>query len=672
MASTACFMWLILVLPLAPVSAIVIRRGVDEHLNTSKPAKVAMPAPNGYFKQHTDDAEAWRFGQPQSFGNASSGVLPPKCPADVSENGPYFQEYVYPDEIHTICDYRHPCNKQGTNLERLNSIRGLLARTKTLLNGLGVEYAIYGGSAIGQQRCGDVLPWDVDCDVVVWEKDVHKISAGDLDHQYTVIHKAYENYGVPFVVADKTTGFYCDIFFMKYNPDNHHVGFAWPWGEHVCYDMDAGYPHSQELKRCNLYPAEVVFPFVPCVLNGVQHTCMKDQLGYLKHEYGEGVTEPNVTTNLVDHTEPHSKTTKGAEMLQMEGPYSPTEHWQNFTVLCITMLLLIFVGIFVSKRSGGQWNTVYMAAYLILGVGEYLLARSISIQHGGLPFYAPVGVVAIEILKLFVTFGIVAWTGSWQCLSKVTFADAKQLSAPVFMYFGLNTLFYLVISTVALATYAISFELQIIVVAALGWVVFGRELSSWQALACVGVCVGAAIQHMGEHEKGASWAGFLWPVCMAVWAASSTIVCEYVFKQGMHLDINAQNTYMYAFSIVLGMVISCVMKFYLGLLWTDLVAGLHHPQVIVLLTLRGLFGIACSRILKYMDSLSKTIGSALCAPLALGLAPIAIHEHVGTFTLAAIIITYIASFIYWTNPATVAEPPKGSPRDSEKLSSGAC
>jgi drug/metabolite transporter (DMT)-like permease len=567
--------------------------------------------------------------------------------------------------VHTICDYRHPCDKQGTNLERLNSIRGLLGRTKTLLDDLQIEYAIYGGSAIGQERCGDVLPWDKDCDVVVWEEDVHKITEGDLDSQYTVMHKSFENYGVPYAVADKKTGFYCDIFFMKSNAETHHVEFAWPWGRDVCNDMSTSWPFSADIKRCNRYPAHIVAPFAPCTLNGVQHTCMKDQLAYLNLEYGPGVTKPNLAINSVGRAQPNAtrqlaaKTKKGSWMRQ--GPYSLPEHWQNLTVLCITMLLLIFAGIFATNRSGGQWNNVYMATYLIFGVCEYLLARSVSIQHNGLPFYGPCGVVAIEALKLLVTLGLVAWTGSWQGFGKVTSSDALQLSVPAFMYFGQNTFFYIAISWVVLATYAITFELQIIVVAALALVVFGRTLNRSQAAACVGVCIGAAIHRMGKHEMGASLGELLPPICMAVWVATSTIVSEYVLKAGNHLDVNVQNTYMCAFSIVLGMVGSWVMKWHLGLHWMELLVGLHHPQVIVLLTLRALFGIACSRILKYMDSLSKTIASALCAPLALGLAPLAIDEHVDSFTLVAIFITYIASLVYWTNPGACAseKPSKG-------------
>jgi len=663
-----------LVLQVIPVAGIFLGRGAPLQASPQKGAlDHAVPhegehasrqwVRNGTLDEdgeHSEDAQTWKLGQPQSL---VSRVLPPKCPSEVSEDSPYMQEYVLPNKIHTICKYRQPCDKVGTNLERLQSIRGLLKATKKELNKRGVSYALYGGSAIGQQRCEDVLPWDADCDVVVWMHDVHKIVGGDIDgpNGRHSMMKTDGNSAIPYVVADKKTGFYCDVFFMDYDEVSQQVDIAWPWGTYSCPNMDTTWPFNSEPKRCNKFPRDTIHPFKPCVLDGVTHNCLANQPAYLAQEYGGDVTQPNVSTALVAHSP-----TKGTQMLQ--GIHPATDRWQNMAVLGMTFLLLIFAGVFVSKRSGGGWNTVYMAAYLGFGVCEYLLARSISIQHGGLPFYAPCGVVVIDAIKLVVTLSLIAWSRTWECIGKVTYPDAAQLLVPVVMYFGLNTLFYIAISAVVLASYAITFELQIIVVAALGWVVFGRSLSTAQAAACIGVIGGAFIHHVGEHAKGASWQGIFLPACMAVWAATCTITCEYVFKAGARLDINAQNLYMYGFSIVLGFCVAFVMKWFGGLSWSEMLVGLSNPSVIALLALRAVFGIACSRILKYMDSLSKTIASALCAPLALGLAPLVINEHISTLTVVAIVITYVASLVFWTNPGA----PTDVPAESDKLADVKC
>lgn len=255
---------------------------------------------DGIFQEDIDDAQFWKTGKPPTFSELGGYHLPPKCPSDHSENSAYFQEMVYPNKVHTICDYRQPCNKKGTNLERLKSIRGLLAATKSLLDGNQVPYALYQGSAIGQHRCGDVLPWDADCDVVVWMEDAHKIPPGDLAWPYTVRHNK-QNSAIPFVVADKTTGFYCDIFFMHKVGNN--VGMAWPWSPRTCsvdWAKSTSYPFNHETKHCHYHDADLVTPFVPCYLNGIQHMCFKDQAAYLTEYYGPSVlTVPNVSTELL-------------------------------------------------------------------------------------------------------------------------------------------------------------------------------------------------------------------------------------------------------------------------------------------------------------------------------------------------------------------------------------
>lgn len=280
----------------------------QQALGDNKPSELHLEEAN-LQKERRGDEETWQLGAPRwQIGNAqsfSSHVLPPKCPADVSPDSPYMQEHVLPDPVHTICKYRQPCDRKGSNLERLQSIRGLLGRTKQLMNDIGIPYAIYGGSAIGQHRCGDVLPWDSDCDVVVWMEDAHKIPPGDLDGvngQYSVVpshelHGEYTGTSIPFVVADKTTGFYCDVFFMhRLHPNSDWVGLAWPWGEETCPSMSDAYPFNSGIKHCDKIPLKYVLPFVPCVLDGIQHNCFQDQPAYLEDQYGPTWNHANVST----------------------------------------------------------------------------------------------------------------------------------------------------------------------------------------------------------------------------------------------------------------------------------------------------------------------------------------------------------------------------------------
>jgi len=260
------------------------------HDRSEEEAKPHYVVESAQAEEETSDAESWRFGVPHVFASGV-GSLPPKCAADASDQDPYWNEMVNVVADHIECKYRKPCDKKTSNLDRLNSIRGVLGKAKTLLDGLNIEYSIYAGSAIGQERCGDVLPWDADCDIVVWERDVEKISTGDLDHQYTVKQKSTF---IPRAVEDKATGFYCDVFAMRHNSVTNEVEMPWPWGVSRCKDAYAY--AGEQIHKCWRVPYDIVAPFVPCTLNGVQQTCMHNQLAFLQYMYGSGVGSPNVAT----------------------------------------------------------------------------------------------------------------------------------------------------------------------------------------------------------------------------------------------------------------------------------------------------------------------------------------------------------------------------------------
>jgi len=310
---------ILFILPVISVSAIGLRRGDAVALNSSGHAKARGERVtdenenatkhhlHSTLEEYRNDVQAMKGDLPRRRGK----TLPPKCPANVSELSPYMLEEVPPDGVHVVCKYRQPCDRPGTNLERLNSIRGLLKKTKLVLDYLQVPYALAGGSAIGQQRCNDVLPWDSDCDVMVWMHDVYKIKAGDLDSQYAVMHTNYQNHAIPYVLVDKWTGFYCDIFFMQYDTATNQVGMAWPGGAYECPWMDKQYPFSPDDKRCDVFPMANVHPFVPCYLDGVWQTCFANQKAYLEQQYGPHVHQPNVTTNLAAHS-----STKATQLLR--------------------------------------------------------------------------------------------------------------------------------------------------------------------------------------------------------------------------------------------------------------------------------------------------------------------------------------------------------------------
>lgn len=249
-------------------------------------------SPNGDISEDSADQDAWRA--PESAHFVSQSTLPPRCPRDVPENAPYWSEKHWRDRTHTVCEYVDDCNSMVSNRERHDSIRNALAVTKQTLDGASVPYVLYGGSAIGQYRCEDVLPWDADCDVLIKKADISKLKAGPLSNGFVLREKSTT---IPFVVVDTSTGFYCDIFQMDFEESRGTVAVAWPWGAAPCPqfpDRSLGEP-----MRCERYPLEAVSPYVPCVLNGVTHKCAHDQATYLATKYGDSWNNPNVSTRAL-------------------------------------------------------------------------------------------------------------------------------------------------------------------------------------------------------------------------------------------------------------------------------------------------------------------------------------------------------------------------------------
>merc|ERR1719210_1546249 len=95
------------------------------------------------------------------------------------------------------------------------------------------------------------------------------------------------------------------------------------------------------------------------------------------------------------------------------------------------------------------------------------------------------------------------------------------------------------------------------------------------------------------------------------------------------------------------MMVSCLIKLQAKSENVGLFKGIWTAEVLTLLGMRAFQGLAASRILKYIDGMSKCIANTLTAQLSVGFAPFFMPaETVGTFTLVAVVITYLGSFTY--------------------------
>merc|ERR1719161_1841409 len=188
-----------------------------------------------------------------------------------------------------------------TNADRVDALRKLLRGTKSFLGKLGIDYMLYGGSAIGQYRCGDVLPWDGDNDVLVPRKDLlkmHEVIYGrpwaDLRTEenknselgYSEFSQDLGKWGAPgfklmkksnciiYELVDVNSGFITDMFPIDYDGGAGLV--PWPGTSTYCHTW------SKCANTCYQYWDQWYWPIEDCKMSGLSMRCAKDRAALLR------------------------------------------------------------------------------------------------------------------------------------------------------------------------------------------------------------------------------------------------------------------------------------------------------------------------------------------------------------------------------------------------------
>merc|ERR1712196_220528 len=201
------------------------------------------------------------------------------------------------------------------NSKRFEILRAIAISTKRFLESLSITgWVLDGGTAIGAMRCDDVLPWDVDCDVLVPEDGIEKIFRKFFDSPYSRTYK-YQNLSadiqidkqpfqlrtkstcIPVSLIDKRNGYYCDIIVvrrMKGEDDGADVlQTSWPGGLSTVSDFGCGDKGYE-------WATDVIYPTKPCRLGSETFPCANDLTAYFQEEYAGGVSEPDVDFEGMD------------------------------------------------------------------------------------------------------------------------------------------------------------------------------------------------------------------------------------------------------------------------------------------------------------------------------------------------------------------------------------
>eukprot|EP00747_Dinoflagellata_sp_TGD_P127393 gnl/TRDRNA2_/TRDRNA2_174400_c0_seq2.p1 gnl/TRDRNA2_/TRDRNA2_174400_c0~~gnl/TRDRNA2_/TRDRNA2_174400_c0_seq2.p1 ORF type:complete len:453 (+),score=60.47 gnl/TRDRNA2_/TRDRNA2_174400_c0_seq2:131-1489(+) len=251
---------------------------------------------------------------------AAGKVLPPACAWQIPVDDPYWKQkdsYWISDGDHRVaynsCRYSNDCEKQYTNLERLTSIRNTLSVTHQFLKKFGVDYALYGGSAIGAYRCKDVLPWDVDSDVIVpnwqfptllnllngapqdtgWRHKGRSIDMSSVGFPGFTLMEKYPGC-MPLVVVDQSTGFFTDLFPVL--PVQQYGVALTPWWDGKVQCDGQSLFNGCQTKRCHQWTLGKTLPPTSCKIHTFEANCPAQLHAWLLEHFGPGVEKPDVET----------------------------------------------------------------------------------------------------------------------------------------------------------------------------------------------------------------------------------------------------------------------------------------------------------------------------------------------------------------------------------------
>eukprot|EP00747_Dinoflagellata_sp_TGD_P127408 gnl/TRDRNA2_/TRDRNA2_174400_c0_seq33.p1 gnl/TRDRNA2_/TRDRNA2_174400_c0~~gnl/TRDRNA2_/TRDRNA2_174400_c0_seq33.p1 ORF type:complete len:457 (+),score=67.86 gnl/TRDRNA2_/TRDRNA2_174400_c0_seq33:131-1501(+) len=247
-------------------------------------------------------------------------VLPPACAWQIPVDDPYWKQkdsywVSNGDErvAYNACVYSNGCKKQYTNLERLASIRKTLSVTHQFLKKFGVHYALHGGSAIGAYRCKDVLPWDVDSDVIVlswqfptllnllngapqgtgWQKKGRSVDMGSVGFPGFTLMEKYTGC-LPLAVVDQSTGFFTDLFPVLPVPQTGIALTPWEDGKVLC-DAHSWFGGCQS-QRCHQWTLGKTLPPTSCKIHTFEANCPAQLHAWLLEHFGPGVEKPDKET----------------------------------------------------------------------------------------------------------------------------------------------------------------------------------------------------------------------------------------------------------------------------------------------------------------------------------------------------------------------------------------
>lgn len=307
----------------------------------------------------------------------------------------------------------------------------------------------------------------------------------------------------------------------------------------------------------------------------------------------------------------------------------PRSHWIAFGVtaggiLAISLVLLAAYNAWadsIRRRTGITLTHVCCLAFMLLSISIDISMKSAAKAggHGQYNFDPAVAVLIVELFKLVFSVGLVAASElprlrKGEKVELPGLEDCFWLAVPGAVYTATNIIAYQAIENIPLATFSVLRETRLFWNAFLWVLIFQLSLTRTRWLGVSGIFFGCTISQVPAMLKSEFSPEVAWVLVLAFLTATGGVMTEYAMKQRAAIDLNLQGCIMYAASSFFTLVFLVAARRHLFVGAAVFFQG-FEPECMQIIALQVLQGLTVSRILKHVESVTKSIISSLCSPL---------------------------------------------------------
>jgi len=313
-------------------------------------------------------------------------------------------------------------------------------------------------------------------------------------------------------------------------------------------------------------------------------------------------------------------------------------------------------------------------AYAGLSISIDLSIKNAAEAYGGhFPFNPACGVIVVEYCKLVVSavlfgFHYLEARQTGETIAWPSMKDVGWLGVPAFIYAVNNLVVFQAIRSTPLATFGVVRETMLIWNALIWTATFRHPLATTRWLAILGIFLGCTLNQLPKMLGDEFSVGVFWSALLAFSNAAGAVANEYAFKQRAQVDINLQNAILYTLCgsfVLIGLavfdpaVVASPSSFFKGFV----------PECLQVIILQIFTGLAVSRILKYVEAVTKTVVAAIRGPGVIIFGSFIFGTRLSGSDLLATVIVSASCYLFLSQGPLLqpAAPKDGHPCETDKL-----